>query len=63
MNGYAAAVKEILSSHGWKFHTSGKGSHQIWIGPKGNKVTVNHECKSRHTANEIMKVAGIKHKF
>ena len=63
MNGYEKQVKEQLRSHGWKFLRPGSGSHEIWIGPDGKTVTVNHVCKSRHTANGIMKHAGISHKF
>lgn len=63
MNGYESRVKAILAEHGWRLLRPGKGSHEIWVGPKGDVVTVNYVCKSRHTANEIMKVAGIKHKF
>lgn len=63
MNGYESQVKAILTQHGWKLSRSGKGSHEIWEGPTGKKVSVNSVCKSRHTANEILKAAGIKHKF
>jgi predicted RNA binding protein YcfA (HicA-like mRNA interferase family) len=63
MNGFEKEVKKILTENGWKFLRSAKGSHEYW-GKKGEKpVTVPHHCKSRHTANAIMKVAGIKHKF
>lgn len=63
MNGYEQAVKEILKAHGWVFLRSGKGSHEYW-GKEGCKpVTVPHNCKSRHTANAIMKEAKINHKF
>jgi len=62
MNGYEKQIKEILKQHGWSFLRRGKGSHDIWS--NGNKsVSVNHECKSRHTANGIMRAAGINHKF
>jgi len=63
VNGYEKQVKEVLRQHGWKFDRHAKGSHDIWIGPNGNVVSVNHICKSRHTANGIMKSAGIDHKF
>ncbi len=63
MNGYAAQVKAALAQHGWKILRSGKGSHEVWIGPSDKTVSVNHVCKSRHTANAIMKAAGIKLKF
>jgi predicted RNA binding protein YcfA (HicA-like mRNA interferase family) len=63
MNGFEKLVKELLSKNGFYFFRSGKGSHEIWLHADGRQVTVNHACKSRHTANAIMKEAGIKHKF
>ncbi len=63
MNGYEKLIKELLGKHGWSHHRSGKGSHDIWIGPDGKTVTVNHGCKSRHTANAILRAAGINHRF
>lgn len=62
MNGYERQVKELLKENGWSFLRHGKGSHDIWT-DGSNHVTVNHNCKSRFTANRIMKDAGIKHKF
>jgi YcfA-like protein. len=62
MNGYEQQVKEVLKAHGWRFLKHGKGSHDIWT--DGTRtVSVNRVCKSRHTANGIMKSAGIRHKF
>ena len=55
MNGYEKLVKELLLKHGYKLVRTGKGSHEIWVSEKGVSVTVNHVCKSRHTANSIMK--------
>lgn len=63
MDGYEKLVKERLLKHGCKLVRSGKGSHEIWQCPNGVSVTVNHACKSRHTANSILKAAGIDHKF
>ncbi|MES2671134.1 MAG: type II toxin-antitoxin system HicA family toxin [Pseudomonadota bacterium] len=62
MNGYEKQVKEVLRKYGWYLLESGKGSHEIWTNGK-KKVTVNCHCYSRHTANGIMKTAGINHKF
>jgi predicted RNA binding protein YcfA (HicA-like mRNA interferase family) len=62
MNGYEKQVKEILKRHGWQLLRSGKGSHEVWTDGK-NSVAVNHICKSRHTANAIMREAGISHRF
>jgi predicted RNA binding protein YcfA (HicA-like mRNA interferase family) len=62
MNGYEKQVKEILKQNGWQFLRHGNGSHDVWTNGKHN-VAVNHECRSRHTANSIMKSAGVKYKF
>jgi len=63
MNGYEKEVKRILKKYGWKFIRAAKGSHEYW-GKEGCKaVTVPHNCKSKFTANAIMKEAGINYKF
>ncbi|QFY43005.1 type II toxin-antitoxin system HicA family toxin [Candidatus Methylospira mobilis] len=63
MNGYEKQVKALLLQAGCKLIRSGKGSHEIWQCPNGVNVTVNHACKSRHTANSILQAAGIKFRF
>ena len=62
MNGYEKLIKKKLSQNGWSLIRKGKGSHEIW-GNGNTSVTVNHLCKSRHTANAIMKQANIDHTF
>lgn len=62
MNGYEKLVKDILKKHGFWDNGTGKGSHQVWTNGK-LKVAVNYACKSRHTANRILKDAGIDHRF
>ena len=63
MNGYEKEVKKILKKYGWKFIRAAKGSHEYW-GKDGCKaVTVPHNCKSKFTANAIMKEAEINYKF
>lgn len=62
MNGYYRQVIEQLKAHGYRLLRSGKGSHEIWSDGK-RSTTVSANCQSRHTANEIMKQAGIKHRF
>jgi len=61
MNGYYALVVAMLRQHGFELVRQ-KGSHQTW---KNNwrSVTVSTNCDSRHTANAIMKQAGIAHRF
>lgn len=62
MNGFEKQVKELLKRHGWWLLRNGKGCHEIWTNGK-KCVTVSDHCKSRHTANAIMKDAGISHRF
>jgi predicted RNA binding protein YcfA (HicA-like mRNA interferase family) len=57
-------VRQILEAHGCRFDRQGKGDHEIWYSPiTERKFTVDGKIKSRHTANAIMKQAGIAHKF
>jgi hypothetical protein len=43
---------------------SGKGSHEIWFSPISERhVTVPRSTKSRHTANEVLKEAGLAKSF
>jgi predicted RNA binding protein YcfA (HicA-like mRNA interferase family) len=64
MSDYGKKVRELLSANGYVFHHHGKGDHDIWSKPDGsNKVTVDGKIKSRHTANQIMKDAGIEYRF
>ena len=57
-------VKRILRRHDCTLVRSGKGDHEIWYSPilKRN-FTVDGKILSRHTANAVMKQAGIAHKF
>lgn len=62
MKGYYAQVTAVLKKHGFVLHRQGKGSHQIWKRAQIS-VTVPQNCKSKHTANAIMKEAKIDYKF
>lgn len=62
MNGFYKQVTDILKRHGYMFHRQGKGSHEIWS--KGRMaLTVPMNCVSRHTANKILKDAGVGEKI
>lgn len=62
MNGYYALIIEQLRRHGFTLIKGGKGSHEKWC--KGRTILiVPFSCQSRHTANGIMKDAGIRHRF
>jgi len=60
MKDYGKQVKDILDKHGWKFLRHGKGSHDMWSCSDNVKmVAVPKGIKSRHTANDILKKAGL----
>ena len=61
---YEHKVRKKLSEHGCYFKSRGKGDHDTWFSPITNKpITVDSKIKSRHTANGILKRAGIDYKF
>jgi len=50
----------ILQANGCYRVRTGKGSHEVWFSPVNNRhVTVPRTTKSRHTANDVLKQAGI----
>ena len=54
----------LLSDAGWKKLRQGKGDHEIWHEPETDrKVTVDNSIKSRHTANAVLKQAGLSKAF
>ncbi len=61
MKGYYDQVIAVLKKHGFSFVRQ-TGAHQTWSDGR-TPVTVSTNCYSRHTANGIMKDAGINHKF
>ena len=64
MADYTNPVRDRLDENGWSFHRRGKGSHDIWIKQAtGETVSVSTNIKSKHTANGILKKAGISQKF
>ena len=57
-------MKRIVRENGCEFARRGKGDHDMWYSPiSGRNVTVDHEIKSRHTANGVLKQAGLKKAF
>jgi predicted RNA binding protein YcfA (HicA-like mRNA interferase family) len=62
MNGYYQPLIQILKLAGFVYLRQGKGSHEMW-GKGTILVTAPRDCDSRHTANAIMKQAGIDHRF
>ena len=54
----------ILRQNDCTWVRRGKGSHEIWYSPKTDRhVTIFVGLTSRHTANAILKQAGIPKRF
>jgi predicted RNA binding protein YcfA (HicA-like mRNA interferase family) len=63
-NDFYADLARKLSSHGWaKMKSGGKGSHEKWRNKHDGKIVVVPRSKSRHTANEVLKQAGLPKAF
>jgi len=61
---YEKKVRQILLENGCYFVRHGKGDHDIWYSPISNRnFPVDGKIDIRHTANGIMKQAGIKYHF
>jgi hypothetical protein len=64
MASYTSNLKEILREHGCSFERSGRGDHEIWYSPiTQRRFPVDHKILSRHTANAVLKQAGIAKQF
>lgn len=62
MNGFYADIIRELRAAGFHQVQGGKGSHEKWaLG--STVVIVPHGSKSRHTANSVMKSAGLTKRF
>jgi hypothetical protein len=61
---FTPRVKKLLLDHGCRFERPGKGDHEIWFSPiTERRFVVDGEIKSRHTANAVLKQAGIGKQF
>ena len=64
VRGFYAEIVDALKAAGCSFKRAGKGDHEIWFSPITNRTfTVDRHCMSRHTANAVMKQAGLDRKF
>lgn len=64
MGDFSPDVKKILTANGCYWVRSGKGDHEIWYSPITKRnVTVDGKILSRHTANAILKQAGLEKQF
>ncbi|MFN2239176.1 MAG: type II toxin-antitoxin system HicA family toxin [Thermoanaerobaculia bacterium] len=61
---FTPAIKRVLLEHGCRFDRQGKGDHEIWFSPITNRrFVVDDRIKSRHTANAVLKQAGLPKQF
>ena len=64
MADYSPEVKRILRENRCRFDRAGKGDHEIWFSLlTKRKFLVDHKILSRHTANAVLKQAGIPKAF
>ncbi len=64
MANFTRELKKILKEHGCQFHRQGRGDHEIWHSPmSGQYFTVDGDIKSRHTANAVLRQAGLEKRF
>ena len=62
--GFYKDITAALKQSGFVYLKNAKGSHEWWFNEDlDRKVLVPKNAYSRHTANGIMKDAGIKRKF
>src|SRR4030067_2907286 len=64
MADYSRRLKQVLLEHECRFDRSGEGDHEIWFSPITKiKFVVDSSIKSRHTANAVLKQAGLPKQF
>ncbi|MBW4582998.1 MAG: type II toxin-antitoxin system HicA family toxin [Tildeniella nuda ZEHNDER 1965/U140] len=57
-------LKKLLVKAGCSFERQGKGDHEIWYSPiTDRRFVVDSFIKSRHTANAVLKQAGLPKAF
>ena len=64
MADYAPAIRKILSEYGCRLERQGKRDHEICYSPVTKlRFPVDGKIRSRHTANGILKQAGLSKQF
>ena len=63
-DGYTPQLTRLLLDAGCRFERHGKGDHDIWYSPISNgRFVLDAKVQSRHTANAVLKQAGLPKKF
>ena len=61
---YGKELKSLLHKSACRYMRPGKGDHEIWYSPKTKRtVSVDIGTRNKHTANRILKDAGIDYRF
>lgn len=61
---FTPELKKLLIAARCFFERSGKGDHEIWYSPiTERRLVVDHAIRSRHTANAVLKQAGLPKAF
>lgn len=64
MASYTRDLKKILKHAGCTFVRQGKGDHELWYSPiTDTNFPVDANIRSRHTANAVLKQAGLPKAF
>lgn len=64
MKSFTPELKDILIKAKCYFIRQGRGDHEVWESPiTQRRFTVDNNIKSRHTANAILKAAGLPKHF
>jgi hypothetical protein len=64
MKSLTPELKKLLLQANCFFIRQGRGDHEIWESPiSGIRFTVDNNIKSRHTANAVLKRAGLPKHF
>ena len=64
MADFTRELKKHLRQAGCSFERQGKGDHEIWNSPITKiRFVVDKTIKSRHTANAVLKQAGLPKQF
>jgi len=56
-------IVQLLVDAGWERVRGGKGSHEKWRKGGHGRTVLVARTKSRHTANEVLKQAGLPKAF
>lgn len=64
MASYTLRIKDVLRTNGCYFERPGKGDHEIWYSPlTQRRFHVDSKILSRHTANAVLRQAGLPKQF